>query len=217
MKAKEKAPAIGGNLAGDTKTYNDRIIHCDSNCVKFSFQNSEIKTFIDKNFNLWWVAADICRALGLSNTAEALRGLDDDEISNIRNSDIRNFAVPNRGLRIINEPGLYSLILRSNKPEAKEFKRWVTHEVLPAIRKQGFYIAPNLTQLDIAKARGFQLIREYINIPLSQYGAISKRTGLARTQGIFYFRSNSRCPEPVNKSLQMTFSFYEDVERLKGC
>lgn len=87
----------------------------------------------------WFVAKDVCDALGLSNTTEALRNLDDDEVSNISNSEVAQNG--GRAARIISEPGLYKLIMRSRKPEAKAFQRWVTHEVLPAIRKTGGYIA----------------------------------------------------------------------------
>lgn len=109
----------------------------------------EIKTFENADFGAirvstvegepWFVAKDVCDALGLSNTTEALRNLDDDEVSNISNSEVAQNG--GRAARIISEPGLYKLIMRSRKPEAKAFQRWVTHEVLPAIRKTGGYIA----------------------------------------------------------------------------
>lgn len=87
----------------------------------------------------WFVAKDVCDALGLSNTTEALRNLDTDEVSNISNSEVAQNG--GRAPRIISEPGFYKLVMRSRKPEAKQFQRWVTHEVLPAIRKTGGYIA----------------------------------------------------------------------------
>jgi anti-repressor protein len=68
--------------------------------------------------------------------------LDDDEKAKVSQTDLRNgdFEMPNRGLTMINESGLYKVILRSDKPEAKKFMRWITHEVLPTIRKHGAYI-----------------------------------------------------------------------------
>ena len=93
----------------------------------------------------WWVAADVCRALEIQNSRDAVAGLDDDEKSiadagclrsNVGSNDV---SVPNRGLSIVSESGLYSLIFNSRKPEARAFKRWVTHEVLPALRKTGHY------------------------------------------------------------------------------
>lgn len=85
----------------------------------------------------WFVAADVCRALGLGNSSMAVSKLDEDEkgISSI------DTLGGEQKLGIVNEPGLYTLVLSSRKPEAKAFKRWITHEVIPAIRKTGGYIA----------------------------------------------------------------------------
>lgn len=87
----------------------------------------------------WFVAMDVCRALELGNTGQALAKLDDDEKGSIILND-RTSAKGGSPIRsIVNEFGLYSLILSSRKPAAKKFKRWVTHEVLPSIRKYGYY------------------------------------------------------------------------------
>lgn len=94
-----------------------------------------------KDGMLWFIAKDVCRTLDLNNVTEALRGLDEDEKFQL-SSNIINPELGGRGTFVISEPGLYSLILRSRKPEAKLFKRWVTHEVLPAIRKTGGYGKP---------------------------------------------------------------------------
>lgn len=85
----------------------------------------------------WFVAADVCAVLAIGNPSQAVSYLDDDERSETL---ISNEGTPGNPRKIIvNEPGLYSLILRSRKPEAKAFKRWITHEVLPAIRQTGTY------------------------------------------------------------------------------
>lgn len=84
----------------------------------------------------WFVATDVCRALELDKTWNALQRLDDDEKGTTSISTLGG----RQEVSIINEPGLYSLVLGSRKPEAKAFKRWVTHEVIPAIRKTGGYI-----------------------------------------------------------------------------
>ncbi|CAE6900609.1 BRO family protein [Paraburkholderia domus] len=83
----------------------------------------------------WFVAADVCAALELNNTSMAVSGLDDDE-RGVSSVDTRGGS---QSATIISESGLYSLVLRSRKPEAKQFKRWITHDVLPAIRKTGSY------------------------------------------------------------------------------
>ncbi|MCI7403912.1 MAG: phage antirepressor [Pyramidobacter sp.] len=85
----------------------------------------------------WWVAKDVCEVLGL-DIASGARGLEDDE----KALQIMQTLGGSQEMTIISEAGLYSLILRSRKPEAKEFKRWITHEVLPAIRKHGAYMTP---------------------------------------------------------------------------
>lgn len=86
----------------------------------------------------WFVAKDVCGALGLSNVGQAIVSLDDDEKGYITIDD-GTPGNPNKA--VVSEAGLYTLILRSRKPEAKRFKRWVTHEVLPSIRRDGGYIA----------------------------------------------------------------------------
>ena len=85
----------------------------------------------------WFVAKDVCQALDIANSRDAVAALQDDERmtltgSNVGNSDIR---MPNRGLQAVNESGLYALIFRSTKAEAQAFRKWVTSEVLPALRR----------------------------------------------------------------------------------
>lgn len=94
----------------------------------------------------WWVAADVCAVLGLDDTHQALRGLDDDERNTTRIVSGKR-GNPNRA--IVNEPGLYSLILHSRRPEAKAFKRWITHEVIPSIRKTGAYVDPVVSETPV--------------------------------------------------------------------
>ena len=91
----------------------------------------------------WFVAADVCKALELGNPSMTVERLDDDEKGI---STIDTLGGKQR-MAIINEPGLYSLVLSSRKPEAKAFKRWVTHEVLPNIRKHGVYITDEKLKL----------------------------------------------------------------------
>lgn len=89
----------------------------------------------------WFVGKDVAEALGYSDTKSALADhVDDDDKQIIQKGQIATLEIPNRGLTIINESGLYSLILSSKLPTAKQFKRWVTNEVLPYIRKNGGYI-----------------------------------------------------------------------------
>jgi anti-repressor protein len=113
----------------------------------FFYNDKEVRT-LWKDGEPWWVLKDVCDILGIENNRNVADRIDEDEKSNVRQTDIRNcdFEIPNRGLTIINESGLYKVILRSDKPEAKNFTRWITHEVLPSIRKHGAYITPSKTE-----------------------------------------------------------------------
>ena len=87
---------------------------------------------LEKDNELWFVAKDVCDCLEIKNTTDALKRLDNDERS--------RFNLGRQGeTNIVNEYGLYNLVLSSRKPKAKEFKRWITHDVIPQIRKTGTY------------------------------------------------------------------------------
>lgn len=113
------------------------------------FNNSEfgeIRTVVIDNAP-WFVGRDVAVALGYSNTKDALSkhvDEEDKEILKSQNATLEN--IPNRGLTIINESGLYSLVLSSKLPTAKKFKHWITSDVIPAIRKQGAYLTPQAAE-----------------------------------------------------------------------
>ena len=106
-----------------------------SHIIPFEFESHALRVNLDAAGQPWFVAADVCAALELPETHKAIARLDDDEKG--RNS------IPTPGgqqeMSVVNESGLYNLVLGSRKPEAKRFKRWITHEVLPSIRKTGSY------------------------------------------------------------------------------
>ncbi len=114
-----------------------------NNIIPFEYESKSVRVVTDNDGAPWWIASDVCAVLDLSNPTEAIRGLDDDEKSTLRISE----GGPERN--IINEPGLYSLIIRSNKPQARKFKRWITHDVLPSIRKNGNYEVESVSELDL--------------------------------------------------------------------
>lgn len=108
------------------------------------FENFDLNTYIrviEIEGQPWFVAKDVCKGLQIKNSRAAVSGLDNYERTTFTNSNIDevDLKLPNRGLQFVNESGLYSLIFRSRKPKAKRFKRWVTSEVLPEIRKTGSY------------------------------------------------------------------------------
>ena len=103
----------------------------------------------------YFIAMDIARALEYQDTEAMTRRLDSDEIQNLQ---IVGFG--NRGVSVINESGLYNAILGSKKPQAKAFKKWITSEVLPSIRKQGYYLTPNVESTLIAELRDSNLSKD---------------------------------------------------------
>ena len=113
----------------------------------FDFEDNAVRV-VDIDGEPWFVAADVCRVLALTNPSEAVKCLDDDEQS--------KYCLGSGGSDrvIINESGLYNLIFRSRKPEAKKFRKWVTAEVLPSIRKTGMYVAPEVDVKSADEVRG---------------------------------------------------------------
>ncbi|MHC5734013.1 BRO-N domain-containing protein [Nostoc sp.] len=102
----------------------------------FSFESSEVR-LISIALSPWWVASDICKILDIGNVSQAIAKLDDNEKLNYT----LNISGQGRETLLINESGLYSLVLTSRKAQAKRFKKWLTSEVIPAIRKTGSYSA----------------------------------------------------------------------------
>lgn len=116
---------------------------------KFDFKGSSLRTLTDEAGEPWFVAKDVCDILGMSNPSMAVTALDKDEVAQIDPKDyLGSENRSNQAVNIVSEPGLYKLIMRSRKPEAKEFQRWVTHEVLPSIRKTGGYIPTSESDSD---------------------------------------------------------------------
>lgn len=103
----------------------------------FDFKGQSVRSVMVDG-NPWWVAKDVCEVLELARQQDSVRYLEDDE----KRMCLLNTPSGEQEMTIISEAGLYSLILRSRKPEAKEFKRWITHEVLPMLRKHGAYMTP---------------------------------------------------------------------------
>lgn len=111
-----------------------------TNMQVFGFEGSDIRV-LRKDGSLWWIAKDVCEVLGLSNVSDAVSKLDEDE-KDVASTDTLGGK---QNLLIVNESGLYSLILGSRKTEAKRFKRWVTHDVIPSIRQTGSYSLDSIT------------------------------------------------------------------------
>lgn len=114
--------------------------------------NSKIRIFENEDFGKirvvdidglpWWILKDVGDALGLTDTSRIAERLDSDELTRVKLVS----GGQNRQMYAVNESGLYAVILRSDKPKAKDFRRWITHEVLPSIRKHGAYIADTVLE-----------------------------------------------------------------------
>ena len=107
----------------------------------FDFNDSPVRVMIRDN-EPWFVAVDVCRVLEIANSRDAVAGLDEDEKATVGNADSRPGEPGAKSFQTISESGLYALIFKSRKPEAKKFRKWVTADVLPAIRRSGGYSLP---------------------------------------------------------------------------
>lgn len=104
---------------------------------KFNFKEKTVRTIVDESNTAWFSGIDVCSILDYSNPSDIIqKKLDEDER---KLEYLQDSTGQKRRTWTINEFGLYTLILSSSKPEAKAFKRWITHEVLPAIRRAGLY------------------------------------------------------------------------------
>lgn len=141
----------------------------------FNFENNQVRTQTINN-EPWFVATDVCQILELTNVTTALSRLDEDERS--------KFNLGRQGeANVINEFGLYNLVLSSRKPEAKSFKRWITHEVVPAIRKTGSYQTP-MSQEDImiATLETQKEIKQRLTNVTNDVEGLKKEIDLSRLQ-----------------------------------
>ena len=196
------------------------------------YKNSPVR-IVEKGGEPWFVAKDICDILALGNPRSSIALLDEDE------RGVHSMDTPSgkQEMGIISEAGLYSLILRSRKPEAKAFKRWVTHEVLPSIRKTGAYLSPGMSNEQVKalvatleeemyrriqaenrlaklEAHAEELARSAI--PATPFGELSQKTGRPRTCLVRnYLRSAQEVkPEHFGAYIQLLLPLYTARELL---
>lgn len=128
------------------------------NLTTFDFQDAPVRVMM-RDEQPWFVAADVCRVLEIANSRDAVSGLDDDEKTTVGNTDSRPGQPGAKSFQIISESGLYALVFKSRKPEAKTFRKWVTAEVLPALRQTGKYEVPHTPGLE-DRVSLLQFVRE---------------------------------------------------------
>jgi prophage antirepressor-like protein len=137
---------------------------------------------VDRDGEPWWIAGDLCLAIGLNNVSQAVTRLEEDE-KTIISIDTPGGA---QGVLAVSEPGMYSLLLRSDKARAKRFKRWVTHDVLPQIRHTGRYeVAPAHPQLlgDYVSALEALIASEKQKLLAEQRTEVARRRSVRRSIG----------------------------------
>lgn len=112
----------------------------------FLYNESKVRTEIDENGEFWFVGIDLCNILEYADSYQAIMKLDEDER---RLDRAKDGSGQDRKAWTVNEAGMWSLVLSSEKPEAKTFKRWITHEVLPSLRKAGIYSTDSLNRKNV--------------------------------------------------------------------
>lgn len=123
--------------------------------ILFQFESKQVRTLRDDKGDPWFVLEDVCTALEIKNPRNVTARLDEDQ----KGVHAMDTLGGSQQVTIINESGLYEAIIRSDKPEARKFRKWVTSEVLPSIRKHGGYISPAATPLQIEA-----LVAEHIRL-----------------------------------------------------
>jgi prophage antirepressor-like protein len=147
------------------------------------FDGNRVRVFM-KNETPWFVLVDVCKVLGLTNPTEMARNIDDDDLSKSEGTD----SIGRRTMfTMINESGLYALIFRSRKESARAFKRWITSEVLPSIRRTGSYSIPGQLRKLSTKNRnamteawkecGVDKPQEYAMLTVAEYRALQFENG----------------------------------------
>ena len=143
----------------------------------FNFKNHSVRAITDESGEPWFVAADVCSVLEHTNPSMAIQSLDDDERA-------KHYLGRQGETWVINESGLYSLILTSRKPEAKAFKKWITSEVLPTIRKTGGYTINNqqppqtLPELQVAEVAA-RVLNLSETSKIRMFGKICEQNGIS--------------------------------------
>lgn len=137
----------------------------------FDFSTHAVRV-LEQSGEPWFVAADVCRVLEISNPRDAVISLDDDEKATVGNPDARPGQPGAKVFNIVSESGLYALIFKSRKPQAKAFRKWVTAEVLPEIRRTGAYAGPvaqGMESDDAAASRA--RVRDEVEVELREIGS----------------------------------------------
>ncbi|EXT39435.1 phage antirepressor KilAC domain-containing protein [Acinetobacter sp. 25977_8] len=172
-----------------------------NNVSVFNFNQNEVRTIVKEDGEIWFVLSDVCNVLEIGNPSDAARRLDNDEVT------LDTIEGNHRPTNLVNESGLYSLVLKSRKPEAKQFKKWVTSDVLPSIRKNGGYIVgQEVNSPEILMAKALQVANNILESKTKELAAAKSKVELlepkaqaletiANTDGTYTIRE---CAKTIN-------------------
>jgi prophage antirepressor-like protein len=165
----------------------------------FDYQGHSIRTTVE-NDEPRWVLNDCCSVLGIKDVSDAAERLDEDERGL---SPITDASGRIQQMLTVNESGLYSLVLRSRKKEAKSFKRWITHEVLPAIRKHGAYVAPGVSEQEASIAAHAAAMEGVMDAKIAANNKLLL-DGLQQTFGGFAAGMQAMCSQLLREQRRAT-------------
>lgn len=176
------------------------------------FEDHDVRILIDDQGEPWFVLGDVLDPLGLTNVTRATERLDDEDLSS---TQVLAADGKVRDMKIVNEPGLYTLILGSRKPEARAFKKWVTSEVLPSIRKTGRYEVPGMDRLRPTLSEQNMMLRMSAEIRANySRGLLSHAQAFNAVQQLFFELGCLKTPKSIEASGHqlVLFSANEDHE-----
>ena len=151
-----------------------------SNIQIFSYQNNEVRT-VEMGGEPWFVLKDVCNILGISKYRDTAARLDADERGSVEVDTLGG----TQQVIAVNESGLYHVILRSDKPEAAPFRKWVTSEVLPSIRKHGAYMTPETLQAAILNPDTMIQLCQQLKAEQDKNKALSEENAKLAPKGLF--------------------------------
>lgn len=151
-----------------------------SNIQIFNYQNNEVRT-VELNGEPWFVLKDVCNILGISKYRDTAARLDADERGSVEVDTLGG----TQQVIAVNESGLYHVILRSDKPEAAPFRKWVTSEVLPSIRKHGAYMTPETLQAAILNPDTMIQLCQQLKTEQDKNKALSEENAKLAPKGLF--------------------------------
>ena len=167
--------------------------------IPFTFEDSEFRV-ITRDGDPWFVLADVCAVLEIGNPRDAASRLDEDEKDGV---GIADAIGREQQTTIVNESGLYALILTSRKPAAKRFRKWVTAEVLPAIRKTGRYEAAPGCQDKVGPGA-------MMMVPVAEYAALSQQLIRLLNEDIAY-KANRRRDDRLEKANSLVAMLFQET------